>query len=79
VDVHGWDNLTDYTFLHEDSLHSFCSTCGVSVLVKVLGKDEGDDICPLNARTINGIDLDQLKLKRYDGAKNDPQYVVPTE
>ena len=46
-------------------------------MVKVLGKEEGDEICPINVRTINGIELDKVRLKIYDGAKNNPQYVVP--
>jgi hypothetical protein len=48
----------------------------VSVIVRVLGSADDDDICPVNVRTINGIQLDQLKLKKYDGRKNDPQYVL---
>jgi hypothetical protein len=76
VDLHGAEALTDYAFLHEDSLHSFCKTCGVSMVVRVLGNGEDDDIYPVNVRTINGIRVDQLKLKKYNGRKNDPQYVL---
>jgi hypothetical protein len=76
VDLHGLELLTDYAFLHEDSLHSFCSTCGVSMVVRVLGSGEDDNVCPVNVRTINGIQVDQLKLKKYDGRMNNPQYVL---
>jgi phage tail protein X len=31
---------------------------------------------PINVRTIDGIDIDSLTLKYYDGAKEDPQYEV---
>lgn len=74
VELHREDSLADYIFLHDDSLHSFCSKCGVSVLVKVT--DPKEDVCPVNVRTINGIDLQTLTLQNYDGKKNDPQYVV---
>jgi hypothetical protein len=72
VVVQGMENLTDYAFLSKDSLHSFCKTCGVSVLVKVLN---GDDM-PINVRTMDGVDLSSLSYKTYDGAKANPQYEV---
>jgi len=55
---------------------SFCKTCGVSMVVRVLGDGVDDDIYPVNVRTINGIQVDQLKRKKYDGWKIDPQYVL---
>jgi hypothetical protein len=76
VSLQGGESLSDYVFLHEDSLHSFCKICGVSVLVKVLSEGEGDDICPINVRTIRGIGVGKLRLRRYDGRGKDPQYVV---
>ena len=74
MDLCGEDKLTDYKFLSDTSLHAFCSVCGVSVVVHVT--EPGEDIMPLNVRTISGIDLDGLTLNRYDGRKNDPQYEV---
>ncbi len=77
MNVSGGDHLTDYAFLTKESLHSFCSTCGVSVLVRVLGEGPEDDVCPINVRTIQGVDVERLKLKKYDGKSKDPVYVVP--
>ncbi|PMD46638.1 hypothetical protein L207DRAFT_577485 [Hyaloscypha variabilis F] len=74
VVVQGGENLTGYAFLSKDSLHSFCKTCGVSVLVKVVPATETN--MPINVRTIDGIDIPSLKMIYYNGAKNDPQYVV---
>lgn len=74
VKVDGGYNLTEYVFVAEDSLHSFCKTCGVSVLVKVT--DPKEDIVPLNVRTINGIDLDTLEFNYYDGKSAGRQYTV---
>jgi hypothetical protein len=73
--LQGGENLTGYKFLSEDSLHSFCKTCGVSVCVQVEdGKD--DPVMPMNVRTMDDIDISALTLQEYDGAKNDPKYEV---
>lgn len=37
---------------------------------------EGEDDVPLNVRTIEGIDLEKLDLKYYDGAAAKPEYTV---
>ena len=74
MQLHGAENFTDYVFLENTSLHSFCSKCGVSVVVKVTVP--GEDIMPLNVRTIKGIELESLEFQRYAGKKNDPQYSV---
>jgi hypothetical protein len=76
VAVEGGENLTDYAYFGKDSLRSFCKTCGVLVLVKVTNVGEEDPVMPINVRTIDGIDIDSLTLKYYDGAKEDPQYEV---
>ena len=72
--LEGQENLTDYAFLSQDSLHCFCKICGVSMLVKVL--EEGAEDMPINMRTVEGVDLGKLRLNMYDGAKNDPKYEV---
>jgi hypothetical protein len=74
VHLQGEEALTDYAFLSPNSLHSFCGTCGVSVLVKTIG--EGEDEMPVNVRTFNGIDIESLTLIKFDGKNRDPQYVV---
>ena len=76
VVVEGGENLTDYAYFGKDLLRSFCKTCGVLVLVKVTNEGEEDPVMPINVRTIDGIDIDSLTLKYYDGAKEDPQYEV---
>ena len=68
--LHGEEALTDYVFLHKDSLHSFCSICGVSVLVRLT--DPKEDEMPINVRTIEGIDLWDLKLHKYNGREKGP-------
>jgi hypothetical protein len=76
VVVEGGENLADYACFGKDLLRSFCKTCGVLVLVKVTNEGEEDPVMPINVRTIDGIDIDSLTLKYYDGAKEDPQYEV---
>ena len=71
----GKENLIGYPFLSPDSLHSFCKVCGTSVCVQALKEDE--DLLPLNLRTMmSGVNVKDLNITEYDGAKNDPQYVV---
>ncbi|KAG4443307.1 hypothetical protein IFR05_001251 [Cadophora sp. M221] len=71
----GKENLIGYPFLSPDSLHSFCKICGTSVCVQALKEDE--DLLPLNLRTMmSGVYVKDLNITEYDGAKNDPQYVV---
>jgi hypothetical protein len=72
VQLRGKEHLTGYAFLSENSLHSFCENCGVSVCVQVTG----EDLMPINVRTVNGVDLDALERHYHDGKKNDPQYCV---
>ncbi|KAL2065497.1 hypothetical protein VTL71DRAFT_3167 [Oculimacula yallundae] len=72
----GKENLAGYAFLTSDSLHSFCKVCGTSVCVQVL--NENEDLMPLNLRTVmSGVNVKDLQIEEYDGAKNDPLYVDP--
>jgi len=73
VQLQGGDALTEYVFVTKTASHTFCSTCSVSMVVRIA---DPTDKCPLNVRTINGIDLDSLTLQKYDGRSKDPQYVV---
>jgi hypothetical protein len=75
VKISGHDNLTEYVFVAEDSLHAFCKTCGVSVLVNVT--DPKEDIAPLNIRTIKDVDLKELEYKYYYGKSVGKPYTVP--
>jgi hypothetical protein len=38
--------------------------------------DPKEDIIPLNVRTIEGIDLDNLEYQKYDGRSKNPQYSI---
>lgn len=63
----GFDDLTTYTFGKERIDHSFCSVCGTSVCA--MSNDPGffQDNRAINVRTLQGVDLEKLKLRKADG------------
>lgn len=72
VSLHGIPHLTVYHFGRKVGGHAFCSTCGVPV-VNFLEQREGElgasfaDKMPVNARTLNGVDMKGVEVKRVDG------------
>ncbi|OAL34732.1 hypothetical protein AYO20_05927 [Fonsecaea nubica] len=63
----GFDDLTTYTFGPEKIAHSFCSTCGTSIGGKSTDPNFFADNRALNVRTLKGVDVDALKLRKVDG------------
>ncbi|KAL4902714.1 hypothetical protein BDW74DRAFT_180416 [Aspergillus multicolor] len=61
---HEEDAVKEYRFASKQFPHYFCVTCGTSVYAK---GPEGSDIMAVNARTLEGIDVEKLKLKKVDG------------
>lgn len=59
------EEATTYSFNTGFAEHKFCPTCGVAMLIKMKG---GDGLV-VNARTVDGIDPEALKLKYNDGKK----------
>ena len=55
-----------------------CSTCGVSVGVSPKKELESKmPFRPINIRTMNGVDLEKLSIKKFDGwSTREPQYEV---
>ncbi|KAI9814265.1 MAG: hypothetical protein M1827_003431 [Pycnora praestabilis] len=75
VELYGQDALSNYQFGKKRAKHSFCSICGVSAIVRI--NDPEVNVMPVNVRTMNGVDLEDLKIKKYDGWKElEPQYTV---
>ena len=58
--------------------HGFCTTCGVFTLNKSGGSNA--TVRAINVRTINGLNLDELKVRKHDGKTlNGKPYVLDAE
>lgn len=63
----GGDSLTDYQFYKHAITHRFCSQCGTQPFAEGKMRD-GSPMLAVNLRCVEAIDLDDLELKRIDGA-----------
>jgi hypothetical protein len=59
---------SDYQFNRKNVHHLFCKNCGVRSFGHGTGPD-GKAMYAINVRTLDGIDLDQLKVTKVDGKK----------
>ncbi|KAJ7827626.1 Mss4-like protein [Mycena olivaceomarginata] len=73
VNFKGLDSAVEYTFATKQSLHVYCKTCGVAVYTRFEGTREGEEIA-LNLRTMNGLDLTGLNIKKLEGKSWPPVY-----
>lgn len=62
----GEDSLTDYQFGKKIIHHYFCSVCGVAPFGKGVGPD-GKEMRAINVRCLEGVDVDSLKVVKFDG------------
>jgi hypothetical protein len=62
----GENALTDYQFNKMNIHHLFCATCGVGSFARGKGPD-GSEMVAINTRCLDGLDLDSIKLDRFDG------------
>ena len=62
------DDLTTYVFSEGNIIHRFCSTCGTAIGATFPAKE----FVVINTRTIDDIDLKQLKLHPVDGKSFGP-------
>ena len=61
------DEMTDYQFNKHAIHHPFCRTCGIQSYAYGKGPD-GKDMVMLNVRCLDGVDVDQFEVKKFDGA-----------
>ena len=62
----GEEILQDYQFYKKVIHHYFCPSCGVESFGIGTGPD-GATMAAVNVRCVEGIDLDALNLKPFDG------------
>ena len=56
----------DYQFNKHVLHHRFCPTCGIESYAEGKGKD-GSEQVGINLRCVEGIDVDKLTPKKFDG------------
>ncbi|KAL5340932.1 Mss4-like protein [Aspergillus crustosus] len=66
---HPKDSVQEYRFASKMYPHFFCKSCGSSLYAK---GPEGSDMLAVNIRFVEGLDIDKLKLKPFDGKNLDP-------
>ncbi|MGH8161782.1 MAG: GFA family protein [Gammaproteobacteria bacterium] len=60
------ENLADYMFYKHHIHHHFCPDCGCSPFA--LGSDgNGNEMAAINARCLEDVDIESLKIKHVDG------------
>lgn len=57
------EEMTEYRFGTCEWPHHFCPVCGVEVFVRGMG------LIVVNVRTVEGVEVEKLKLKPFDGKK----------
>jgi hypothetical protein len=67
--LQGEDALTKYQFNKKVIDHLFCSTCGVTSFARGK-KPDGTPMIAINNRCIDGVDVEKLQIKHYDGARS---------
>ncbi len=62
----GEGELTDYQFGKKNVHHLFCKTCGTASFSHGK-KPNGDGVYSINVRCLDGVDVNELPVKHYDG------------
>ena len=63
--IRGKGDLATYTFNTGVAKHTFCKVCGIHPFY--VPRSDPDKI-DVNARCLDGVDIDALSIKRFDGA-----------
>jgi hypothetical protein len=63
----GENEMTDYQFNKRTVHHPFCKTCGIESYAYGKGPG-GRDMVMLNVRCLDGVEVDQFEVKKFDGA-----------
>ena len=60
------DAAATYTFKKHAIRHRFCATCGIHPYAEAIDP-KGNPTAAINIRCIEGIDLDAIPVKHFDG------------
>lgn len=63
----GENAVTEYQFNKHMIHHLFCNTCGIQSFARGKGPD-GKEMVSINVRCLDGVDPEQFKVKKFDGA-----------
>lgn len=60
------ENARDYTFNRHMIHHRFCPTCGIHPYGEAVDP-QGRHMAAINVRCLEGVDIEALPVKHYDG------------
>ncbi len=63
--ISGEGETTKYQFNKHVIHHLFCSTCGIQSFAR--GRQKGVEIVAINARCLDGVEPEKLKIKHVNG------------
>ncbi|KAJ7464641.1 Mss4-like protein [Mycena latifolia] len=66
VTFKGLDSLAEYTFGQHTTYHGFCKNCGVAIRERFVAAHRADRTA-LNVRTMNGVNLATIEVKKNNG------------
>lgn len=62
----GDGDMTDYQFHKHRIHHLFCSICGIQPFGRGIAPS-GNEMAAINVRCLDGVDVDALTVKKFDG------------
>jgi hypothetical protein len=63
----GGADLTTFEFNKRMIQHRFCSSCGIQPFAIGTHPKTGEQFAAINVRCVDGIDIEDLKVKKVDG------------
>ncbi len=64
----GEGEMKDFQFNRHVIHHPFCAACGIQSYAYGKGPG-GEDMVMINVRCLDGVDPEQFKVKKFDGAR----------
>jgi hypothetical protein len=63
----GADAMSEFQFNKHVIHHFFCKTCGIQSFARGKRPGDGAEMVAINARCLDGVDIDSLTIKTFDG------------